>query len=41
MTPAPYPIRRQLADALGPLLVTALIFPPLFIAADWLRYGGL
>jgi hypothetical protein len=38
---APYAIRRQIADALGLLLLMALIFPPIFIAADWLRYGGL
>lgn len=35
MTPASYPIRRQIADALGLLLLTALIFPPIFILADW------
>jgi hypothetical protein len=34
---APYAIRRQIADALGLLLVMALIFPPIFELAHWLR----
>lgn len=40
MTPAKYPIRHQIADVLGLLLLMALIFPPIFILADWARYGG-
>ncbi|GEM_PF-2213434 len=37
---APYAIRRQIADALGLLLLMALISPPIFILAEWARYGG-
>lgn len=40
MTPDEYPKSRQIADALGLLLVMVLIFPPIFILADWARYGG-
>lgn len=36
MTPAP--LSHQIASATGLLLVMALAFPPLFLAAEWLRY---
>jgi hypothetical protein len=32
--------RDQLLCAAQSFAVMALAFPPLFIAADWLRYGG-
>jgi hypothetical protein len=41
MTSRPYPIRDQLTDAIGLLLLCVVVFPPLFIAADWLRHGVL
>ncbi len=35
-----YPIRSQLADAIGLLLLCVVVFPIIFILADWARYGG-
>lgn len=40
MTSRPYPLSQQLTDAIGLLLLCVVVIPPLFIAADWLRYGG-
>lgn len=37
MTSADYPISRQIADAIGLLLLIVLISPPLFELAHWLR----
>lgn len=33
-------IRHQLRDAAAMLAVIVLASPPLFLLADWLRYGG-
>lgn len=33
-------LRDQLICAAQSLAVMVLAFPPLFILADWLRYGG-
>lgn len=33
-------IREQLVEALALMAVIVVAFPPLFIAADWLRYGA-
>lgn len=33
-------LREQLSEALTLLLVMVVAFPIIFIAADWLRYGG-
>lgn len=34
-------LSHQIASATGLLLVMVAAFPIFFIAADWLRYGGL
>ncbi len=32
------PLSHQIASATGLLLVMAVAFPPIFLAAEWLRY---
>lgn len=32
------PLSHQIASATGLLLVMVLSFPPIFLAAEWLRY---
>ncbi len=34
------PLRKQARDAAGLLLLIVVTFPPIFCAADWLRYGS-
>lgn len=35
MTSRPYPIKSQLTDAIGLLLLCLVLFPIIFILADW------